>query len=207
MKLLHEKLQQYIRSRSGTSYEMPSWNRIRWTSRYWLHRLDWPGVVAIGILAMCPAFYFSTIRSEQARLDLARVSVAMLNEQFALGGKSASGKEPSLEEQLAEYYRKFPAEESSPLWLEKLMALAANNGLSLNDGEYKVTRDNVGKLVRYQMTLRVKGEFPQIRKFLTDLPSVLPVVALETVQFERQKVADAIVEAKIKLVLYLVQAL
>lgn len=207
MKPLLEKLQQYIRSRAGTTLEMPSLNRIHWTSRYWLRRLDWPGVVAIGILAMCPAFYFSTIRPEQARLDLARESVAMLNEQFALGGKSASGKELSLEEQLAEYYRKFPAEESSPQWLEKLMGLAANNGLSLNDGEYKVTRDNVGKLVRYQMTLRVKGEFPQIRKFLTDLPSVLPVVALETVQFERQKVADAIVEAKIKLVLYLEQAI
>jgi Tfp pilus assembly protein PilO len=207
MTSLLEKLQQYIRSLSGASFEMPSWNRIRWSSRYWLRRLDWPGVVAIGILAMCPAFYFSTIRPEQARLDLARESVAMLNEQFALGGKSANGNELSLEDQLAEYYRKFPAEESSPQWLEKLMGLAANNGLTLNDGEYKVTRDNVGKLVRYQMTLRVKGEFPQIRKFLTDLPSVLPVVALENVQFERQKVADASVEAKIKLVLYLEQAL
>jgi len=207
MKRLVDRLQQYIRSRAGASYEMPSWNRIRWTSRYWLRRLDWPGVVAIGILAMCPAFYFSTIRPEQARLDMAHESIAMLNEQFALGGKSANGTELSLEEQLTEYYQKFPAEESSPQWLEKLMALAANNGLSLNDGEYKVTRDIVGKLVRYSMTLRVKGEFPQIRKFLTDLPVVLPVVALENVQFERQKVADANVEAKIKLVLYLEQAL
>lgn len=207
MKAFLIKLQQYLRTRAAADFELPTLNRIRWTARYWLRRLDFPGVIAIGILAILPAFYFSTVRPEQVRLELARESVAMLNEQFQLGGKSVSGKNLSLEEQLAEYYRKFPAEESSPEWLEKLMTLAANNGLSLNDGDYKATRDNVGKLVRYQMTLKVKGEFPQIRKFLTDLPTVLPVIALEDVRFERQKVSDAIVEAKIKLVLYLEQAL
>jgi Tfp pilus assembly protein PilO len=206
MKAFLIKLQQYLRTRSTAEFKLPTLNRVRWTSRYWLRRLDFPGVFAIGILAICPAFYFSTVRPEQARLELARESVAVLNEQFQLGGKTANGKELSLDEQLAEYYRKFPAEESSPEWLEKLMAQAANNGLSLNDGDYKVTRDNVGKLVRYQMTLKIKGEFPQIRKFLTDLPTVLPVIALEDVRFERQKVADAVVESKIKLVLYLEQA-
>lgn len=206
MKAFLIKLQQYLSARTTADFELPTLNRIRWTARYWLRRLDFPGVIAIGILAICPAFYFSTVRPEQARLELARESVAILNEQFQLGGKTANGKELSLEEQLAEYYRKFPAEESSPEWLEKLMAQAAINGLSLNDGDYKVTRDNVGKLVRYQMTLKIKGEFPQIRKFLTDLPTVLPVIALEDVRFERQKVADAVVESKIKLVLYLEQA-
>jgi len=66
--------------------------------------------------------------------------------------------------------------------------------------------DKVGKLVRYQMTLPVKGEYPQIRKFLTDLPGALPAVALENVQFERQKIADPNVEAKIRLVLYMERA-
>jgi len=52
----------------------------------------------------------------------------------------------------------------------------------------------------------VTGQYPQIRKFLTDLPDTLPVVALENVQFERQKITDPNVAAKIKLVLYLEQA-
>jgi len=57
--------------------------------------------------------------------------------------------------------------------------------------------------VRFQITLPVKGEYLKIRKFLAALPTVLPIVALENVQFQRQKIADPVVEAKIRLVLYL----
>ena len=53
------------------------------------------------------------------------------------------------------------------------------------------------------MTLPLKGEYPQIRRFLAALPAELPIVALENVQFERQKVADPNVEARIRLVLFL----
>lgn len=185
---------------------LPLWRRVRWTARRWLRHMGWPGVLAMGILAMLPAFYFSTIRPEQARVESARHSANKLHDRLALASKSPSGKILSSEDQLAEFYQKFPVEACSPQWLEKLVALAASHGLSLNDGEYKATSDKVGKLMRYQMTLPVKGEYPQIRKFLTDLPGALPAVALENVQFERQKIADPNIEAKIKLVLYLEQA-
>jgi Tfp pilus assembly protein PilO len=184
----------------------PLWSRVRWTARRWLRRIGLPGMLAIGISAMCFALYFSAIRPEQARLDSVRHSAVTLHEKLTLTGKSSSGAKLSPEDQLAEFYGKFPQEGCSPQWLEKLVALAATRGLTLNDGEYKATREKVGKLVRYQMILPVKGEYPQIRKFLTDVPGALPVIALENVQFERQKVADPSVEAKIKLVLYLEQS-
>jgi len=206
MKRIINRLRRSVSFRSSASSPLPWSRRVRWTTRRWLRRMGWPGVLAIGILAMCPAFYFSAIRPEQARLDTARHSAATLHERFALASKSLNGPVLSPEDQLAEFYRKFPVEGCSPQWLEKLVALAASRGLSLNDGEYKATRSKVGKLTRYQMTLPVNGEYPQIRKFLTDLPGALPAVALENVQFERQKIGDPNVEAKIKLVLYLEQA-
>jgi Tfp pilus assembly protein PilO len=191
---------------AGNIAALPVWRHLRWISRYWLRRMGWPGVLAIGVLVMCPTFYFSAIRPAQARLDSAQHRAAALREEFSLDSKSFTGSKLSTEEQLAEFYRKFPAEWQSPQWLEKLVGLAQSSGLSLNDGEYKATQDKVGKLVRYQMALRVQGSYPQIRKFLTDLPGALPIVALENVQFERQKVGDTNVEAKLKLVLYLEQA-
>lgn len=190
----------------GLSTTQPSWHRVRWTSRYWLRRLDWVGVLAIGMLTIIPAVYFSAIRPEQARLDAARHRVSTLQVQIALASKSLNGIELSPSDQLVVFYRKFPVEGQTPQLLEKLVALAANHGLSLNDGEYKATRDKVGRLVRYQVTLQVRGQYPQIRKFLTDLPDALPFVALENVQLERQKVADSKLEAKIKLLFYLEQA-
>lgn len=163
-------------------------------------------MLAIGLLAMSLPFYFSAILPEQARLDAARHSADRQHEQLVQAGMSPQGPALSPEDQLAEFYSRFPVEGCSPQWLEKLVALAASRGLTLNDGEYKAMHDKVGRLVLYQMTLPVKGEYPQIRKFLTDLPGALPAVALENVQFERQKIADPNVEAKIRLVLYMERA-
>lgn len=191
---------------AGSITALPFWRQLRWASNYWLRRVGLPGVLALGLLVMCPAFYFSAIRPAQARLDLAQQRVAALQAQASLSSKSFSGARLSTEEQLAEFYRKFPLEWQSPQWLEKLVTLAASSGLRLNDGEYKATPDKAGRLVRYQMSLKVQGSYPQIRQFLTDLPGALPIVALENVQFERQKVGDTDVDARIKLVLYLGQS-
>lgn len=205
-KKLLGSLRRPVSQRSGASSVLSLWNRVRLAWRRWLRRMDWPGMLAIGIFAVSTAFFLSAIRPEQVRLDSARQGAVALNEQLALDSKSLTGLTLSAEDQLAVFYEKFPTEGNSSQWLGKLLALATKRGLSLNDGEYKATRDRVGKLVRYQMTFPVKGPYPKIRQFLTDLPDALPVVALENVQFERQKVADPDVEAKIKLVLYLEQA-
>ena len=205
MMRLRDWLQRSGFSQSGSYSAIFLLSRVRLNSRRWLRRLGQTGVFAIGILVICPAFYFSAIRPLQERLDTARNSVAVLHEQSALAGNSPNGAKLSTETQLAEFYQSFPEEGNSSHWLGKLVAHAATRGLSLNDGEYKATRDKVGKLLRYQMAFPVKGPYPQIRKFLTDLPETLPLVALENVQFERQKVTDPNVEAKIKLVLYLEQ--
>ena len=176
---------------------------LRWTSRRLLHALGRPGVLAIGILVVLPPFYFSAVVPAQERLEEARRSTLQLRKQVLLAGKRQDGIRRTPGEQLAEFYRNFPEERDTPQWLERLAALAESNGLSLNEGEYKATRDKVGRLMRLQMTLPVKGEYAQIRGFLTALSAAIPAIALENVQFARQNVADSTVEAQIRLVLYL----
>lgn len=187
----------------SAALQIPQGRRLRWLSRHWLRILGWPGVLAIGGLAVLPAFYFSAIRPLQAHLDEMSRDVARQYEAEALARKSNSGRMRGPDEQLAEYYRFFPPVRTAPKWLEKLVALAESRGISLDQGEYQAVPDKAGKLVRFQMTLPMKGEYPQIRKFLAALPAELPVVALEQVQFERHSIADPQVEARIRLVLYL----
>lgn len=182
----------------------PHWGgHLRWLSRRWLRILGWPGVLAIAGMVALPAFYLSAIRPLQAQLDDVSHGVARKYEKDALDRKSKSARNQGPEQQLAEYYGFFPPVRSAPQWLEKLVALAGSRGLSLDQGEYQVDQDKVGRLVRFQMTLPLRGEYPQIRRFLADLRSELPVVALEKVQFERHSIADPQVEARVRLVLYL----
>ncbi len=182
---------------------IPHGSRLRWLSRHWRDVLGWPGVAALGVLASILPFYLSAVRPLQAHLDEVRLSVERQAGQDALDGRAEEGARRGPAGQLAEYYRFFPPVRSAPQWLEKLVALAESRGLSLDQGEYHFEPDKVGQLVRFRMTLPVKGEYPQIRSFLADLQAGLPVVALEKVQFERQNIADPAVEARVGLVLYL----
>lgn len=184
-----------------------AWPSLRWTSRRWLRILGKPGVMAIGILAVFPPLYLSAIAPAQERLEAAQRSALSLHEQIQRAGHALGGGIlHTPDDQLAEYYRIFPEERDAPQWLKKLFALAEKNGLGLQEGEYKVIRDKVGRLLRFQMVLPVKGEYRQIRKFLAELPAEIPVIALENVQFSRESVADPAVEARIRLTLYLEQA-
>lgn len=179
---------------------------LRWASRRWLRILGRPGVLAIGILVVLPPFYFSAVAPAQQRLDVAQRSTLTLREQVLHARKSPADIRRSPGTQLVEFYRIFPEERYSPQWMERLVELAGRNGLSLNEGEYKVTRDKVGRLMRLQMTLPVTGEYPQIRGFLAALPAEIPIIALESVHFTRQSVTDSTVDARVKLALYLERA-
>jgi hypothetical protein len=183
----------------GISPQVPLRGWLYWALRRMSLVLGKPGVMAIGLLVVLPSFYFSAIVPAQERLDAARRGV-LVGEQ---AGKASDGIRRAPGAQLAEFYRNFPAERDAPQWLEKLDALAAKNGLDLNEGEYKATPEKVGRLTRLQMMLPVKGEYQQIRGFLVALPAEIPAIALENVSFVRQTVADPTVAAQIRLVLYL----
>ena len=167
--------------------------------------LGWPGVVAISILVICPTFYFSTIQPMQDRLSVSQRLENSLREQALNAGTTfKSASTPS--EELEEFYRYFPSEKKSPRVFGKLVEVAEKNGLSLNHGEYIVTQDKVGQLVRFKITLPVQGKYKQIRNFLSSLGTEIPNMALENVQFERKDILDEDVQVKIRLLLYMVQA-
>lgn len=176
-----------------------------WARRRWLHLFGWPGLVGAGLLAMCPALYLSAIQPAQIRLNEAHESADSIQERVKLAANGLTRSELTPAEQLAEFYRIFPNDKNLLPWLEKIFDLAETHGIRLDQGEYKVTRDRVGKLLRFQMTLPVKSGYPQIRKYLNSLRAEIPILSMEHLQFERQKVGDQEVEAKIKLALYLEQ--
>ena len=177
--------------------------RLRHGLRRALRVLGWPGVVGIGVLVMVATFVVSALLPERARLLETQRSVAALREQMGQPGQPGASAERSAAEQLADFYRLFPSEKDLPDWLAKIFAAAQAQGLVLEQGEYKTGKDKLGRLMHYDITLPVKGEYPQIRRFLAGVAKEVPIAALEQVQFERQKVGVATVDCKIKLTLYL----
>lgn len=197
----------FLRPASGKLYpQLPSRSlRLHRVKRRGLSLLGWPGVAGIGLLSICPAFYFSAILPLQEKLAATSTSVIALQEQKQHAGSEPDVNQRAPEEQLVEFYRMIPEGRKMPEYLEKIFFLAQTQGIRLDQGEYRVTRSTEGNLVSYQMNLPVKGTYPQIRKYLAALIAGMPALSLQQVQFKRQKVGDPLVDADIRLVLYLLE--
>jgi len=167
--------------------------------------LGWPGVLGLGLLVFAASFYWSGLRPAEAYLGDLQASVDA--RQRDLKRSAAAGGEPQTPAaQLVKFHQAFPDSASQPDWLEKIFTVAASQGIELEQGDYKLTRNVEGRIVRLRITFPVKSNYPQIRKFIAQLKAEIPVMALEHIQFERQKVADPGVEVKLQLVLFMEQA-
>ena len=203
MKNLLQLLSQMRLQRSVQKIAFPV--RLNWMVRRWLPALGWPGMLAMALLVMLVPFYFSAIHTAQARLTTTQHESVTVRDKILLANQVITTHQGTVDEQLAEYYRAFPNELESPEWLGKMALIAEQAGLKLNEGEYKTSKDKVGRLMHFQITLPVTGSYPQIREFIANIPVAMPIMALENVQLERKTVSDATVNAKIVFGLYLEQ--
>lgn len=177
--------------------------RLHFPVRRWNSLLGWPGMIGAGGLAMCLALYFSTVQPAQQRLDTARLSAISLHDRIAQAGQALNDSARPIDEQLATFYQIFPSDRDSTEWVAKIAAIAKRNGLVLQQVDYKTDRDEKGRLIRFQMSLPLAGEYQTIRRFLSDLQVQIPIVSIEQVQFERQNVGATLVNANLRLVIFL----
>jgi Tfp pilus assembly protein PilO len=105
--------------------------------------------------------------------------------------------------QLAAFYKFFPSERSIPDWIEKISTAAAKNKLNLRQSEYQVIRDKSSKLLLYQVMLPVKGTYPNLRGFIDDVLTEVPIASLDNVKFERQKIGEDALVSTVMLTLHL----
>lgn len=99
-----------------------------------------------------------------------------------------------------------PAQDEATAAIERVFAAAQAQGLVPELGEYVLDFDAGGALARYQLRLPVAGTYPQLRAFLAHCQRALPMLGLEEVEFRRDSVAEARVEASIRMSLYLARA-
>ncbi|MDB5901109.1 MAG: transrane protein [Ramlibacter sp.] len=167
-------------------------------------RLGWAGMCGIGALALGLAVQVAILAPAHERVDAARAAVASMQQRLAAGGTAALAARPlTLEEQLAQFYAAFPEERDAATVIARIALVARGSGLVLEQADYKAERDKALKLTRMQMNLPLHGSYSTIRQFLSGLRAELPFVSVEQVQLERQKVGDAAVDARIRLVIYL----
>jgi len=163
--------------------------------------LAWPGILGLALLVIAAAVYLYQVQPKTAQLAGLKQDSASLKLRIEQAAKSGI-PETSDQEELNKFYGFFSDTALSD-WLEKLYAAAAKQKLVLEQGEYRITPSKNGNLVRYQITLPVKGSYLQIRQFVAQALTDVPVAALEDISFKREAIGAAEVETRIKLTLFL----
>lgn len=169
-----------------------------------LRALGPAGVIGIGLAIFALVFALFALWPARARLQEARLD-ALGAQARASRPQQAKPVDNSPAAQLTAFHKAFPARPEAPDWLDKIYAVAEQEGLQVQHGEYSLAFDSKTDLAKYRILLPLKGNYMQIRAFLGAVLQEVPYLALDDVDLKRPTVGDTQVEARVRLSLYLVQ--
>ena len=163
-------------------------------------KLGKAGSLGLALLVLAAGFQAGTINSEKQRLQTLQNEIYELRQRAA---KSSSQEARSPVSTLAAFYAFFPAPEDLPQVLDRIYGAAKRHSLVLERGEYRVTKGVVGAMLQYRVVFPVRGTYPQVRKFVDAALGDVPALSLESVHFERQKIAEGALDAKVTLIVHM----
>jgi hypothetical protein len=174
-------------------------HRLHWHARQYAADFGLPGLAALMLVVGCVLFALRVLQPLQGRLD--DVQRHLETRPPVKAALLAAAADPA--RQLATFRAFFPPQDGLPDAMAKIYDAAAQYHLSLDQGDYQLTRDRTLQLTRYDITLPVKGDYVQIRKFVALSLSVVPSLALDGISFTRPSADAASVDAQLHFTLYL----
>jgi hypothetical protein len=166
--------------------------------------LGTPGVIGIALLVFSLSYVLSALLPAKEDLDAKREQAA--GERARAEREKTGVADTSPAGQLRAFYGFLPAQTAAAEWLDKIYAAASKENISLPRGEYSLLIEPETGVARYRILLPVKGSYSQIRSFVAVALDAVPSLALDDISFERQKIGDGAVDAKVRMTLYLKKA-
>lgn len=171
-------------------------HKVSWYARRYADRLGLLGVIGVAVLIVSLIYCTAVILPLKKEVYDVRGNMARMSDKSpALSIKQMN--------KLGEFYNFFPKTDAMTDSLNKIYRIAGMQHLGLEQGDYRLVKDPNSKLTRYEINLPVRGGYLQIRQFLAKALNEMPNLALDSVNFKRQKSHDAAIESQIKLTLYL----
>ena len=169
--------------------------------RFELVVAGWPGAVGLFLLLAGGIVQLLLVPQQQQATEIARVAAAHQRQVFL---QTAAGhRTPGAAESLARFRDILKPEASADEVLEIIQRDAKAQGLLQAGTDYKWLRQPAAKLVEIQITLPVKGGYGPLRSFVAAVLADVPGLALEQCDLQRDNVAAAVAEARLRFTLFL----
>ncbi len=165
---------------------------LRWQALRLHRRRGWPlwaGALLAALVAWfgCQAWLLgnearrlATLRSDAPRVEPARPG------------------RPVTEDELKRYYEALPHEGERFTLVKRLLLAAEKNGVRPQQADYKLEAEPLTRVVRYQVTLPLKGDFGRIQAFVADALNENRSVAIDAFSARREAGEHGEVEARVQ---------
>jgi Tfp pilus assembly protein PilO len=167
-----------------------------------LRRAGPVGLLGLGLVVVSVGLWFALIEPESRRLNEQLERSVDLQARIRTSAHQVQDLGDTPEEQLSRFYGFFPGTVTVPDWLAKIERAAVKQHLVLEQGEYRIVRDRLGLITRYQIALPIHGSYPQVVNFVQQVLKEVPIAAVESLSFERQQSGDPQLDAKLRLTLF-----
>ena len=161
-------------------------------------RLGWLGALAAGLLALAAVELSTVTLPVSGDADELQEQIRRVRESPRGRREIARSEDSSPAAQVSAFERFFPDAGELNRVLREIHAAAEKEKLVLERGEYKLSEEAGLGLLRYQITLPVKGPYPSIRAFTRRVLKDIPSLALDSVALQRPNVGDEAIEAQIR---------
>jgi len=163
-------------------------------------QLGWQGMAGIVLLALAGAFLMLALKPLEketefmhSQLDSARSKKAIQSRTFSLGDR---------QKELGAFFDSLPAEQDVTDILASIYSVAETSGLEFKQAEYHLNDQDKPK-VEYEIVFPVEGEYAKIRLFASRVLADHPAIALDQINFQRDRINTPILKAEIRLTLFL----
>jgi Tfp pilus assembly protein PilO len=182
---------------------------------YWfiannLKKLGAWGIIGLCIIIASLLFYASKIPKieiliKETQSAIEEANSALNSKNFAVDASAPLNNS----EEINRFYDIFPKAVALPQALTIIYQTANKQKLALNSGDYKFNKIketnnaiNEKKLTKYEIVLPIKGQYKQIRAFISDVLLALPALALTDMQIRRENSLNQNVEARLIFVIF-----
>jgi len=146
------------------------------------------------LIAGSAALWLSTVQPLAREATKLETQVASLE---AAARADAGGMGPH-RSQLDMLLERLPTQVELPGIVATVVSEAAAAGLELDRGEYELTSTRSGQLARYDLSLPVRGTYPQVRRFIDGSLAAVPSLGLAGLRLERASVGDGLIDADLR---------
>jgi hypothetical protein len=188
----------------GRAMKLPGISGLGFQLRLTMARFGWINCAACGLLLLAVIAWSWGIAYLQAQTTAPQRSLQQAQQALKESERNEIVTTLSLPEQgLRAYYDVLGDRRYVEQQIKTLFAVAGKTGLSLNQAEYKSAYDKNSRTHTYQVTLPIKGSYESIRKFCEQTLLAIPFASLDELNFKRDAINNATLEAKLRFTFYL----